>query len=447
MITSVPLLLLLTVAAPDAGATRSGDLAGDWPAHVSGKKVTVEAKTPDEALKEIAAAAGWGLALNSGPAGSAPTQFSFRKIGVEEALTAVLSVSNLKATRIGDTVAIIPRPAAQARADEDEDVDAQKEAAENSAEAAADALLGDAGAISNGDAGVNVVIDLRGLHKGKGHHHRHASNGPDEAHLGQDVDIPAGSKVGDVVAVGGSIHVGAGASTNDLVAIGGSIETEPGAVVAGDAISVGGSAHLGAGTSVTGDSVTLGGTLELDPGATVSGQQINLGLGRLFAFGGPALFAGGLTILFLVSKLAQFVLFFCLGALLLFAAPTQLANIEASMLRQPVRAGLIGFLVSLAIPVLTVLLIVTLVGIPLVAVEFFGIALAVLMGFTAMSVVVGQRLQIPTRGGGLLGLAVGTAIVVALTALPWIGWLVLATGWFVALGAALGTRFGSVPAA
>ena len=217
--------------------------------------------------------------------------------------------------------------------------------------------------------------------------------------------------------------------------------------VAGDAISVGGSTHLGAGTTVAGDNVTLGGTQELNPGATVSGQQVNLGMGRLFAFGGPALFAGGLTVLFLVSKLAQFVLFFCLGALLLMAAPNQLTNIEASILRQPIRAALIGFLVSIAIPVLTLLLVVTLVGIPLVAVEFFGIALAALMGFTAMSVLVGQRLQIPVRGGGLLGLAVGTAIVVALTTLPWIGWLVVLTGWFVALGAALSTRFGSVPQA
>jgi hypothetical protein len=67
------------------------------------------------------------------------------------------------------------------------------------------------------------------------------------------------------------------------------------------------------------------------------------------------------------------------------------------------------------------------------------------MGFTAISILIGRRIQIPVRGGGLLGLAVGTAIVVALTALPWIGPLFLTTAWFVALGAALVTRFGSVP--
>jgi hypothetical protein len=160
-------------------------------------------------------------------------------------------------------------------------------------------------------------------------------------------------------------------------------------------------------------------------------------------FDHPAWWAGGFFILFWVRKLAEFVLFFCLGALLLLAAPNQLSTVGSLVMRQPVRAGLAGFLATLAIPILTLLLIVTLVGIPLVAVELFGVALAALMGFTAISVLIGNRLRVPVRGGGLLGLAVGTAIVVALTTLPWIGGLVLVTGWFVALGAALVTRFGS----
>ncbi len=164
-----------------------------------------------------------------------------------------------------------------------------------------------------------------------------------------------------------------------MVAVGGHITTEAGAQIGGDAVAIGGGEHLGAGTSVWGDTVTLGGAVDLDPGAIVWGQQVNLGAGHLFEFNHPAFWAGGLLILFWVRKLAEFVLFFCLGALLLFAVPNQLATVGSLVSRQPLRAGLAGFLATLAIPFLTLLLVVTLVGIPLVAVEFFGVALAALM--------------------------------------------------------------------
>jgi hypothetical protein len=418
MPTSLPILMLLAVSAPAHGSpARPSELGGDWPAEASGQKVTVEAKTPNQALREIAAAAGWGLALNSGPGGESGVEFSFKDVPVEDALAAVLYASKLHAVRIGDSVAVTP-------SDSEPDVDAPAEPDV------------DASAPKGGTGGSWAARIGR-------HRHRHHANGKDRVELGHDVDIPAGAQVGEVVAIGGSVHLGAGASADEVVAIGGRIETEAGVQVGGDSVAIGGSQHLGPGTVVAGDAVMLGGELQLDPGATVNGQQVNLGIGRLFEMDHPAFWAGGLLILFWVRKLAEFVLFFCLGALLLFAVPNQLATVGSLISRQPLRAGLAGFLATLAIPFLTLLLIVTLVGIPLVAVEVFGVALAALMGFTAISVLIGNRLRIPVRGGGLLGLAIGTAIVVALTTLPWVGGALLVTAWFVALGATLVSRFGS----
>jgi len=402
MSTSLPLLMLLALSAPAPGGhTRPSELGGDWPAEASDKRVTVDAKTPNQALRAIAAAAGWGLALNSGWVGDSSFgfEFSFKDVPVEDALASVLYASKLHAVRMGDSV-VVTAPYLVPNADDQR-------------------------------------IERR--------RHRHPSNGKDRVEVGHDVDIPAGAQVGDVVAVGGSVHIGAGASTDNVVAIGGHIETEPGVHVGGDAVAIGGSQHLGAGTVVSGDAVMLGGALQLDPGATVNGQQVNLGIAHLLELDHPAFWAGGLFILFWVRKLAEFVLFFCLGALLLLAVPNQLATVGSLISRQPLRAGLAGFLATLAIPFLTLLLIVTLVGIPLVAVEFFGVALAALMGFSAISVLIGNRLRVPVRGGGLLGLAIGTAIVVALTTLPWVGGALLITAWFVALGAALVSRFGSAP--
>src|ERR1700733_8984277 len=99
------LIVFLALASPGA---RPAELGGDWPAAPSGKTVTVEAKTANQALREIAGAAAWGLALNSGPAGDAPVEFSFKAVPVEEAFAAVLYASKLHAVRIGDTVAVTP---------------------------------------------------------------------------------------------------------------------------------------------------------------------------------------------------------------------------------------------------------------------------------------------------------------------------------------------------
>jgi hypothetical protein len=422
------ILLALSAPAPPLpavpaapAAVRPAELAGDWPVTASGKTVTVEAKTANQALREIAGAAGWGLALNAGPAGDSAIEFSFKTVPVEEAFAAVLYAAKLHAVRIGDTVAVTPR---ESLADDD-------------------APTGPGGA--EPDQGPAAPF-LRMARK----HHRGHHGGNDRIQVGHDIDIAAGEKVGDVIAVGGSVHIGKGATVDDVVAIGGRIETDADVQINGDATAIGGEEHLGTGTQVAGNSVTLGGALELDPGAAVKGQHVNLQdtLGfhhpdwHLFGAGGSG--GGGLLVLFWVRKLAEFVLYFCLGALLLFAAPTHLATMEAFLVRQPIRAGLAGFLATLAIPILAVLLLVTIVGLALIPVEIFAVALAVVMGFTALSVLIGNRLRVPMRGGGLLGLAVGTAIVVALTSIPFFGGVILVTAWFVALGAGLATRFGSL---
>src|SRR5581483_4736456 len=276
----------------------------------------------------------------------------------------VLYASQLHATRIGDSVAVTPRG----------DIDEELSESETQ---------------QNGGPG-GAVTSRTKEHRRRWRH----GNDNDRVQVGHDVDVPAGATVGDVVAVGGSVHLGAGVTASNVVAVGGHIDTDANVKVLNDAVAIGGGAHLGKDTTVAGQFVTLGGQLDLEPGAMVQGQQVNLGIGSLLNFDHPGLLAGGLFILFWVRKLAEFVLFFCLGALLLIAAPRQLAAIESYLTRQPLRAGLAGFLTTLAVPVLTLLLIVTLVGIPLVAVEIFGIALAALMGFTAISVLVGNRLRV-----------------------------------------------------
>src|SRR5512140_949332 len=68
-----------------------GKRAGDWPSQPSGKLVTVEDSiTLDDALQQIAGAAGWSLVARTGRLGEREVVVHLRGTPVEEALAAVL---------------------------------------------------------------------------------------------------------------------------------------------------------------------------------------------------------------------------------------------------------------------------------------------------------------------------------------------------------------------
>ncbi|ABC81453.1 STN domain-containing protein [Anaeromyxobacter dehalogenans] len=89
-------------------------LQGEWPAP-SGKRVTLDDTTSlDDALEEIANAAGWDVVLNTGRTGNKLLVLKLRNVPVEDALRAALSGTELVATRTGDMVVVAPsgaRPA------------------------------------------------------------------------------------------------------------------------------------------------------------------------------------------------------------------------------------------------------------------------------------------------------------------------------------------------
>ncbi|GAO04778.1 secretin and TonB N-terminal domain-containing protein [Anaeromyxobacter sp. PSR-1] len=84
-------------------------LQGEWPAP-SGKRVTLEDTTAlDDALEEIADAAGWNVVLNTGRTGNKLLVLKLRNVPVEDALKAALAGTELVATRSGDMVVVAPR--------------------------------------------------------------------------------------------------------------------------------------------------------------------------------------------------------------------------------------------------------------------------------------------------------------------------------------------------
>jgi hypothetical protein len=146
--------------------------------------------------------------------------------------------------------------------------------------------------------------------------------------------------------------------------------------------------------------------------------------------------------------LAEYAIFFVLGLLVLILAPRKLDAVTLAVGQRPVRTVLIGLLATICLPVVFILLCVTIIGIPLaLVVEPLAVLVAGIMGFTAIALYLGRALPIATeRGGQVLRLAIGTALIVAVGQIPVLGAMAWVAAWLVAFGAVVATRFGQAPA-
>ncbi|HET7755433.1 MAG TPA: hypothetical protein VFK85_16130 [Anaeromyxobacteraceae bacterium] len=264
--------------------------------------------------------------------------------------------------------------------------------------------------------------------------------------------VKPGERVRELVVLRGNVRLEAGSRANQVTAVMGSVDVGPGVMIENEVVAVGGDVHVSSGANIGGDVVSVGGKLVLDEGAQIEGQQTAVdipGLGGLLAIAGSRPWSAPEAPLpiRMGHAIAQFAVFFALGLLLLVITPRRVAAVGRSLTNSPGRALLTGFLGTLALPVLALLLVVTVVGIPLVAVLILAIVAALVLGFTGLAQALGDRLPLGTRGGQVLRLAIGTALLVIATKIPVLGVLVWMAGWLFIFGAVLRTRFGQQPVA
>jgi hypothetical protein len=221
--------------------------------------------------------------------------------------------------------------------------------------------------------------------------------------------------------------------------------------VDGEVVAIGGNVHVSPGARIGKDAVSVGGDIVIDPGGVVEGEQTAVsipGLGGILSLVGrrgheverisPLLKVG--------HVLARYVVFFALGLLVLVFAPRRLDAVSSAIGTSPLKVLLVGLLGTAALPVLAILLVATVIGIPLVAVEVLAVLLAGVLGFTALALLIGRGLPLSLdRGAAVIQLAIGTAVVVAVSAIPVVGAMAWVTAWLFVFGAVLRTRFGQSP--
>ncbi len=391
----------------------------------SGKRFTGDFDETDveDALRQIAEAADWSIVLPSGKHGTISARF--KNVAVEDALRAVLAQADLTAVR-EEGVVTIRTPSFISRKLGKEFRRATDQAMREAERATREAE--------------------RELRRAERNMHRGSDRGDKVVH--GDVVVKADQTARDVVAIRGSIKVEPGGRVRDAVAVLGSVQLEPGAE-AREVVAIGGDVKLGPGAQVAQDVVSVGGGISRDAGAEIGGEEVSIGIPALSGLAGLA----GSNLLVgerhsaafsFAQVLAKFVVFFVLGLIVLALFPRRVDVVAASFAANPWKAIFTGLLGLVVLPLVIVLLIATLIGIPLVPVAALLVVAAGILGFTALSFHIGRALPLKLeRRTNVLQLAVGTAIVVLVTAIPFLGGMAWIAALLLTFGAVLRSRFGS----
>lgn len=415
----------VVVAPSERAVERRPTLSGfDKP---SGKKFTGEFQETeaDDALRQIAAAAGLSIVIPPG----AETEVSgvFNATPVEDVLRAVLEQAGLTAERQGELITVRRAPGGLAGFPELRGLSDQARRAAERAMRDADREIRRA----EREDGVRVRVE----------------GGDDNDRVAQgDITIRPGERVHDVVAIRGNVVLESGAQANDVVAVLGSVTLEGGSQ-ANNVTAVLGDVEVGPGAQIEENATAVMGHVKPDPAAMIYGEQTSVGgpeLGLGSIFGSSLLFGRAESPLWVVGQvLAKFLLYFALGLLMLALFPRRVEGVATSMVANPWKSIFTGLLGLVAAPLLFLLLIVTIIGIPLVAVAVLLILAAGVLGFTALAYYIGRALPVQVqRNAWVLQLAIGTAIVVLVTQIPLIGLLAWVAAALLTFGATLRSRFG-----
>ena len=232
--------------------------------------------------------------------------------------------------------------------------------------------------------------------------------------LGGGFAVRRGERVdGDVVVIGGPIMI-AGQVNGDVVAIGGPLVLR--GTVRGDAVAIGGPLRLGPQAAVRGDVAVIGGVLRRAPGAEVRGSVSHIDAGEMalsemlawrpdiWPF--PSMRSRMARTWDVVGQVVRFLLLALLASVAFLAARGPAQRVAERALAEPLKAGVVGLLAQLLffplVLVTTVVLAISIIGIPLLLLVPFAIVAAVcaaIVGFTGVVTGVGHRVR--SRMGAL----------------------------------------------
>ncbi|WP_375765119.1 hypothetical protein NR798_25730 [Archangium gephyra] len=296
---------------------------------------------------------------------------------------------------------------------------------------------------------------------------RSSSNGSrDVVARGRSLEVKESESVDSAVVYGGNLTV-KGHVEDDAVVFGGNLEIT--GHVEGDAHAFGGNVVLGPGAVVEGDVSSFGGAVLKQEGAHVNGSTESFGGAKIGKMVSGELKKGLKKAKHehadneeraerdddndIATFLIQFAVLFGLGFLGQMLFPARMKALAEDIQAKPLRGGVVGLgaalaLIPASIPliIVTIVLAVTIIGIPVAAALWLIPPLAAAVGFTAVASSIGTRLPIMRgRKTQAMVMALGLLILLAVGQIPVLGPLVLVAAAMVGLGAVIRTQLGRRP--
>jgi len=257
------------------------------------------------------------------------------------------------------------------------------------------------------------------------------ASGDSFVRIGEDIHVPYGRSVKNVVAVRGNVYVRG--------------------VIEEDVVAVMGDVRLYSTARVGEDAVTVGGRVIKDPNAIVGGDVVDVTMNRHVA--GVMKAAEPYIGVMSIFGVAVFVIIILLGLLGLVAVLVSFMQKHLGVIAAKVRQswwksllwGLLG--VALLVPAV-ISLALSVIGIPLIFIVLVFISAAMLLGYVAVAQILGNRLldmhykKAKKKPSVLIEAILGVAVLFLVGLIPYVGGLVRNIALLTGFGAAITTKLG-----
>lgn len=254
---------------------------------------------------------------------------------------------------------------------------------------------------------------------------------------GGNIDV-RGTVTGNIRAAGGNLIISGNVGRNISIA-GGNINFSPGANVAGNLALAGGQITLSPQATVDGNLTYFSSNpATISQEATISGQvsqnipdrkpkeEAKREIGALFSF----------------FTVASFILASIIGIILIKLLPNYFARISGVIVNKPWVSLGIGLLTIIVFPVVFMLLMFTIIGIPIAIFLAFVLAVLLYLAKIFVAFVIGELIlrRFSKNTGRIWAFLLGLVIYYVVTLIPVIGWLISVIAALMGLGAILIAR-------
>ena len=247
----------------------------------------------------------------------------------------------------------------------------------------------------------------------------------------------------DLVKIGSDAVIGPGAEFENVVIIGGDLTLE--GVVQENVVVIGGDLKMGGSARVEDSAVVIFGKIIREGDAVLPKNTVELSFGKLCASKWCLLPVFGIFAISLLG-LAMLTAFAALFIIIAALFTERIGRTSCYIEKRPWRSLLIGFVIALLVTPITLFLVITIIGIPLIPLLFIILSAAALFGFTAACQLIGLKFFRAIKKPGrpmILEVITGLIILGLVTMIPVVGCIVKLLVWLAGMGAVAATKFGT----